>query len=64
MVPDVQNIPMVCEYPDIFPKDLPRLPPPCEIEFSIKLILDVQPFSKVLYRMAPAELMELKIYKN
>ena len=35
--PDLASIPMICEFPDVFPKDLPRLPPDRDVEFSIEL---------------------------
>ena len=34
---DLASIPVVCEFSDIFPEDLPRLPPDRDIEFTIKL---------------------------
>nr|GFC55123.1 hypothetical protein [Tanacetum cinerariifolium] len=48
------------EFADVFPDELPGLPPAREIEFSIELILGAEPISKALYRMAPVELKELK----
>ncbi|CAN6445407.1 unnamed protein product [Victoria cruziana] len=56
----IDQIPVVCEYADVFPDELPGLPPEREIEFSIELLPGVQPISKAPYRMAPAELIELK----
>ena len=44
----------------MFPEDLPGLPPPMEVDFAIDLVLGSQPISKLPYRMAPAELKELK----
>ena len=52
---------MVCEFLDVFPEDLPGFPPHREIEFVIELAPSIEPASKALYRMAPAELKELKI---
>ena len=56
----VYSVPVACEFLDIFPEDLPSLPPPREVEFSIDLCSDAVPRSKALYRMSPAELHELK----
>ena len=56
----LEDIPIVREFPDVFPKDLSGLPPGREIEFSIDLLPSSNPISKALYRMAPAELRELK----
>ena len=33
--PDLVSIPMVCEFPDVFPKDLPRLPPDRDVELLL-----------------------------
>ena len=48
------------EYLSVFPEDLPGLPPDREVEFSIDLIPGTAPVSKAPYRLAPAELKELK----
>ena len=48
------------EFPDVFPEDLSGLPLDREIEFSIDLLLGFSPISKAPYRMASAELRELK----
>ncbi|GJV75165.1 putative reverse transcriptase domain-containing protein [Tanacetum coccineum] len=49
-----------CEFADVFPDELPGLPPAREIEFGIELIPGAEPISKAPYRMAPVELKELK----
>jgi hypothetical protein len=56
----LENIPVVCEYPDVFPDDLPSMPPDRDIEFVIELQPDTAPISKRPYRMPPKELAELK----
>ncbi|XP_050217605.1 uncharacterized protein LOC126668454 [Mercurialis annua] len=56
----LQNVPVVMEYPDVFPDELPGLPPDREIEFCIELAPGTKPISIPPYRMAPAELKELK----
>ncbi|KAA0042391.1 ty3-gypsy retrotransposon protein [Cucumis melo var. makuwa] len=53
--------PVVREYPDVFPDELPGLPPPREIDFAIELESDTAPISRAPNRMAPAELKELKV---
>ncbi|KAL4013399.1 hypothetical protein IC575_025568 [Cucumis melo] len=53
--------PVVREYPDVFPDELQKLPPPREIDFAIELEPDTTPISRAPYRMAPAELKELKV---
>ncbi|XP_070031696.1 uncharacterized protein [Nicotiana tomentosiformis] len=56
----LQSIPVVNEYADVFPDELPGIPPEREIDFSIDLLPGTQPISIPLYRMEPAELKELK----
>ena len=48
------------EFLDVFLEDLSGLPPDRKTEFSIDLLPGSSPVSKALYRMAPAELRELK----
>ena len=55
------NIPIVHEFPYVFPDELSGLPPPREVEFSIEFMPGTQPVSKAPYRMAPNELKELKV---
>ncbi|XP_077210320.1 uncharacterized protein LOC143845794 [Tasmannia lanceolata] len=54
------HIPVVREFLDVFPEDLTDLPPHREVDFTIDLELGTKPISKAPYRMAPAELKELK----
>jgi hypothetical protein len=56
----LDNIPVVCEYPDVFPKELPGMPPDRDVEFVIELMPGTAPISKHPYRMPPNELKELK----
>ncbi|WVZ52365.1 hypothetical protein U9M48_003434 [Paspalum notatum var. saurae] len=55
------KIPVACEYPDVFPEELPGLPPDKDVEFSIELVPSTAPVSRRPYRMAPNELKELKV---
>jgi hypothetical protein len=57
----VKDIPIVCEYPDVFPDDLPGMPPDRDIEFIIELRPGTAPIAKRPYRMPSNELAELKI---
>ncbi|XP_020209535.1 uncharacterized protein LOC109794501, partial [Cajanus cajan] len=56
----LNSIDVVRDFPVVFPDDVPGLPPKRELEFSIDLILGAGPVSISPYRMAPAELSELK----
>ena len=57
----MEDIPIVREFLDVFPDDLPGLPPNREIYFQIELALGTEPISRAPYRMALAELKELKV---
>ncbi|XP_074362475.1 uncharacterized protein LOC141702746 [Apium graveolens] len=57
--PNLEEIPIVREFPNVFPDELPGLPPDHEIEFFHLLVPGAEPVSKALYRMAPVEMKEL-----
>ena len=52
----LEDIPVVREFLDVFPEDFPGIPPDKEIDFQIELSLGIEPISKAPYRMAPLEL--------
>jgi hypothetical protein len=54
------DIRVVSEYPDIFPEELPGMPPDREIEFVIEVVLGTAPIFKKPYRMTANQLAELK----
>jgi hypothetical protein len=56
----LKKIPVVYEYADVFPDELPGMPPDRDIEFAIELQPGTTPISKRPYRMSPAELAEWK----
>ncbi|KAH0658050.1 hypothetical protein KY289_026798 [Solanum tuberosum] len=58
--PTLESVLVVNEFPEVFPDDIPGVPPEREIDFGIDLLPDTQPIYIPLYRMAPAELKELK----
>ncbi|XP_070025629.1 uncharacterized protein [Nicotiana sylvestris] len=58
--PTLQLVPVVREFPEVFLDDLPGLPPERIIDFDIDLMPGTQPISIPPYRMAPAELNELR----
>ena len=47
------------DFPDIFPEELPGLPPQRQVEFRIDLVPGATPVAKSPYRLAPAEMQEL-----
>jgi hypothetical protein len=57
-------ISIVCEFPDVFPNDLPGLPPNRDVEFKIELLPSMAPISRRPYRMPSNELAEPKAQLN
>jgi hypothetical protein len=55
-----RNICVVREFPDVFPEELPGMPPDREVEFVIDILPGTAPISKRPYRMSVEELKELK----
>jgi hypothetical protein len=58
--PTLDQVPVVSEYPDVFPEELPGMPPDRDIEFIFELIPGTAPIAQRPYRMNPQELEELK----
>jgi len=54
----IEEVPVIYEYPDVFPKELPKMPPDRDLEFIIDLIPGTAPIAKRPYRMAANELEE------
>jgi len=57
--PTLESVPVVNEFPKVFPEDLLGVPPDREINFRIDLLPDTQPISIPPYRMAPTGLKKL-----
>ncbi|GJW57760.1 hypothetical protein Tco_0104491 [Tanacetum coccineum] len=55
----LEDIPVVKEFPDVFPKDLPGLPPVRQVEFQIDLIPGAAPVARTPYRLAPSKMQKL-----
>ncbi|GJX05899.1 putative reverse transcriptase domain-containing protein [Tanacetum coccineum] len=55
----LEDIPVVREFPEVFPKDLPGLPPVRQVEFQIDLMPGAAPVARAPYRLAPSEMQEL-----
>ena len=58
---DVEKIPVVREFLDVFPKELPGIPHEREVDLYIEIVPGIAPVSRAPYRMAPVELKELKV---
>jgi hypothetical protein len=56
----LEGIKVVCDYPDVFPDELPGMPPDREVQFVIDLLPGTAPISKHPYRMSSDQLLELK----
>ncbi|MFS7937847.1 putative nucleotidyltransferase, Ribonuclease H [Helianthus anomalus] len=55
----LEDIPVVRDFPQVFPEDLPGLPPHRQVEFQIELVPGAAPIARAPYRLAPSELKEL-----
>ena len=55
-----ENIPVIREFPDVFPEELPGVPPEREVDLSIEVVQGTNHISRASYRMAPTKLKELK----
>ena len=59
--PSLNSYPVLSEFKDVFPEELPQLPPERELDFTIELKPGAEPISKTPYRMTTPELRELQI---
>ncbi|GJQ98201.1 putative reverse transcriptase domain-containing protein [Tanacetum coccineum] len=55
----IKDVPIVRDFPEVFPEDLPGLPPARPVEFQTDLIPGAAPVARALYRLAPSEMKEL-----
>ncbi|GJS45497.1 putative reverse transcriptase domain-containing protein [Tanacetum coccineum] len=55
----LKDVPIVRDFPEVFPEDLPGLPPARPVEFQIDLIPGAAPVARAPYRLAPSEMKEL-----
>nr|GFB58042.1 putative reverse transcriptase domain-containing protein [Tanacetum cinerariifolium] len=55
----LQDVPIVRDFSEVFPEDLPGLPPTRQVEFQIDLIRGAAPVAQAPYRLAPSEMKEL-----
>ncbi|GKG41360.1 hypothetical protein Tco_0470572, partial [Tanacetum coccineum] len=55
----LEDVLVIRDFPEVFPKELPGLSPPRQVEFRIDLILGVVPVTRTPYRLAPSEIKEL-----
>ncbi|GJT23420.1 putative reverse transcriptase domain-containing protein [Tanacetum coccineum] len=55
----LEDVPTVRDFPEVFPEDLPGLPPTRQFEFQIDLVPGAAPIARAPYRLAPSEMEEL-----
>ncbi|GJW92373.1 putative reverse transcriptase domain-containing protein [Tanacetum coccineum] len=55
----LEGVPIVRDFPEVFPEDLPGLPPTRQVEFQIDLVPGAAPVARAPYRLAPSEMKEL-----
>nr|GEZ08427.1 putative reverse transcriptase domain-containing protein [Tanacetum cinerariifolium] len=55
----LEDVPVFCKFSDVFPEDLPGLPPHRQVEFEIELVPRAAPVARAPYRLAPSEMKEL-----
>nr|GEW05835.1 putative reverse transcriptase domain-containing protein [Tanacetum cinerariifolium] len=57
----MEDVPVIRDFPEVFPEELPGLPPPRQIEFQIDLVPGAAPVARAPYRLAPSEMRELSV---
>ncbi|GJS72863.1 putative reverse transcriptase domain-containing protein [Tanacetum coccineum] len=55
----LEDVPIVRDFPEVFPKELPGLPPTRQVEFQIDLVPGAAPVARAPYRLDPSEMKEL-----
>ncbi|GJX98432.1 putative reverse transcriptase domain-containing protein [Tanacetum coccineum] len=57
----MEDVPLIRDFPEVFPEKFPGLPPLRQVEFRIDLVLGDAPVARAPYRLAPSEMRELSI---
>ncbi|GKA27853.1 hypothetical protein Tco_0714021 [Tanacetum coccineum] len=57
----LEDVSVIRDFPEVFPEELPGLPPPRQVEFRIDLIPGAAPVARAPYRLAPSEMKELSM---
>ncbi|GKG47642.1 hypothetical protein Tco_0507127, partial [Tanacetum coccineum] len=55
----LEDVPVIRDFPEVFPDDLPGFPPSRQVEFKIDLVPGATPVARAPYRLAPLEMKEL-----
>ncbi|GJW47711.1 putative reverse transcriptase domain-containing protein [Tanacetum coccineum] len=59
-----KDVPLICDFPEVFPDDFPGLPPPRQVEFRIDLVPGAAPVARALYRLASSKMKELSVQQQ
>ncbi|GKD52795.1 putative reverse transcriptase domain-containing protein, partial [Tanacetum coccineum] len=57
----MEDVPVIRDFPEVFPEELPGLPPPRKVEFGIDLVPGAAPVARAPYRLAPSKMKELSV---
>ncbi|GJW73258.1 putative reverse transcriptase domain-containing protein [Tanacetum coccineum] len=60
----LEDVPIVRDFPEVFPEDLSGLPPTRQVEFQIDLIPGAAPVARAPYRLAPSEMKEFLVFQE
>nr|GEU81983.1 hypothetical protein [Tanacetum cinerariifolium]GEW35307.1 hypothetical protein [Tanacetum cinerariifolium] len=58
----MEDVPVICDFLEVFPEELPGLPPSRQVEFRIDLVPRAVPVTRAPYRLAPSEMKELSVH--
>nr|GEX74085.1 putative reverse transcriptase domain-containing protein [Tanacetum cinerariifolium] len=57
----MEDVSIICNFPEVFPEEFPGLSPPTQVEFRIDLVPGTAPVARALYRLAPSKMKELSV---
>ncbi|GKF82006.1 hypothetical protein Tco_0243662, partial [Tanacetum coccineum] len=57
----MEDVLVIHDFPEVFPDELPGLPPPRQVEFQIDLVPGTAPVARAPYRLAPSEMKGLSV---
>ncbi|GKC48343.1 putative reverse transcriptase domain-containing protein [Tanacetum coccineum] len=57
----LKDVPVIRDFPDMFPDELPGLPPPRQVEFRINLMPGAAPVARAPYHLAPSKMRKLSV---
>ncbi|GKB67091.1 putative reverse transcriptase domain-containing protein [Tanacetum coccineum] len=57
----LEDAPVILDFPEVLPEELPRLPPPRQVEFQIDLVPGAEPVAHAPYRLTPSKMRELSV---